>query len=222
MEQFDAGNCVPRSEGFTHWDGPGLDAWQAWRPEECARVLDRFDSPWCVVGGWALDLSLGRLTREHEDLEIAIPRATFPAMRAYLEATGYVLHSVGDGEVRRLERDQSPPAARHQNWVLDPVGAWRMDVMLEPGDIATWVFRRDERLHAPRAFMVGTTQSGLPHLKAHGVLLYKAKAARAKDEADFNHAAPGLGFDERAWLTEALARIHPGHAWIKRLIAQGT
>jgi hypothetical protein len=34
--------------------------------------------PWCVAAGWALDLFRGMQTREHGDIEIAIPAAGFP------------------------------------------------------------------------------------------------------------------------------------------------
>jgi Aminoglycoside-2''-adenylyltransferase len=210
---------MPLPEGVTHWDGPPLEAWKPWAPDECARVLAGYDKPWCVVGGWALDLSVGRETRFHEDLEIAIPRDDFPAIRAHLEGAGYILHEVGDGEVRRLDADTQRNPLKHQNWVLDPnADAWRVDVMLEPGDGETWVFRRDERIRAPRAAMIGA-RDGVPHLKAHGALLYKAKGQRPKDETDFAVAAPLIAREERAWLIEALSLVHAGHAWIAALTA---
>jgi hypothetical protein len=197
------------------WDGPPLDAWRAWHPREAAAVLSGLDIAWCVVGGWAIDLWLGRETRAHGDLEVAIARGDFERMRAQLR--GYVLHSVGDGEVRLLADDADPPADSHQNWVLDPrANEWRMDVMLEPGDAQTWVFRRDESIRATRASMIGT-RDGIPFLKAHGALLYKAKRAEPKDEHDFAVCAPRLDGDERAWLIDALGRVHPGHAWIAAL-----
>ena len=101
-----------------HWDGPPLDAWRAWRPEQAAQHLAGLGIDWCVVGGWAIDLWLGRETRAHEDLEIAILRDDLAAIRAHLRE--FDLHSVGDGEVRRLEPEEIPPADKHQNWVLDP------------------------------------------------------------------------------------------------------
>lgn len=208
---------MPLPEGVTHWDGPPLEAWRPWTPEDAARALAGCAAPWCVVGGWAIDLSLGRATRAHEDLEIAIARPDFPALRAHLTDAGLKLHVVGDGQVRALAPDTAPPPDKHQNWALDPIAnEWRVDVMLEPGDAETWIFRRDERIRAPRAFMIGAA-GAVPHLKAHGALLYKAKAARPKDEADFAAAAPHLARGERAWLIEALGLAHPGHAWIAAL-----
>jgi len=194
------------------WDGPPLEAWDAWRPDEAARELAGVDVPWCVVGGWSIDLFLGRETRAHADLEIAIPRPDFARVRARL--AGYALHVVGDGEVRALAPGELPPDDRHQSWVLDPrANAWRMDVMLEPGDAETWVFRRDERVRAPRREMVARTGAGVPFLAPHGALLFKAKRQSEKDEADFAAAAPLLSRAQRGWLVGALALAHPGHPW---------
>lgn len=199
-----------------HWEGPPLSAWDAWRPEEAARRLAGVSAPWCVIGGWALDLWLGRETRRHEDLEIAIPRAHFPDVRRAL--AGFDLYVIGDGETRLLAQGVAPPSDKHQNWVCDPATqAWRMDVMLEPGDDETWVYRRRPGLSAPRSFMTGVTPEGIPYLKPHGVLFYKAANGRAKDEADFTAAAPLLDDEARAWLQDALARFHPDSPWLGRL-----
>src|SRR6185312_4061224 len=47
-------------------------------PEEVASrlgsLMEGFEAPWCVAGGWALDLFLGRATRDHGDVELAVFR----------------------------------------------------------------------------------------------------------------------------------------------------
>ena len=200
----------------THWDGPGLEAWHAWTPEQAARELASVAIPWCVVGGWAIDLFLGEQTRDHEDLEIAVLREDFSHVRHALNR--FVFHVVGDGEVRRLSEAAEPPRDKHQTWVLDiAAGAWRVDVMLEPGNPSTWVFRRDEAIRAPRAFMIQHTTDSIPFLGPHGVLLYKAKAARSKDEADLARCLPQMAHDQRVWLATALERVHPKHPWLERI-----
>ncbi len=168
-----------------------------------------------MVGGWAIDLWLGRETRPHDDLEIAILLSDFGAIRNHL--SGFRLHSVGDGEVRALAPGTPPPSDKHQNWVLDPVAnEWRMDIMLEPGDAQTWVFRRDSSIRAPRKNMIGT-RDGMQFLKPEGTLLYKAKAARPKDEMDFAACLPNLDAAARSWLSESIAHAHPEHPWIAAL-----
>ena len=201
---------------MTHWDGPGLDAWRAWTPAEAAERLAGADVTWCVVGGWSVDLFLGRETRAHEDLEIAILRPDWPRVRRAL--SDLVLHAVGDGEVRLLAPDEEPPAKIHQTWALDPrANEWRVDVMMESGDAATWAYRRDESLTAPRNVMVGATADGIPYLHPRATLLFKAKYQRPKDEADLEVTLPHLEADDRSWLRAALERFHPGHAWLERL-----
>jgi hypothetical protein len=63
---------------------PGLDAWPAWHPRDAAALLAECPVPWCVAAGWAIDLHLGQQTREHSDLEIAIPGAQLADFRPYL------------------------------------------------------------------------------------------------------------------------------------------
>lgn len=205
---------------------PGIGAWDAWHPLEAARRLSGVDAPWHVVGGWSVDLWLGRQTRTHSDLEIAVPRPYLPRMRAHL--AGFELFVAGNGRVVPLSRDGNVPADHHQIWVLERAApalepaqpaqpAWRMDLMLEPGDASEWVFRRDERVRRPYPEMVGVTAQGVPYLRPEGTLLFKAKARRAKDEADFAAARPRLEPAARAWLAGAIALVHPGHPWLVAL-----
>ena len=166
-----------------------------------------------MVGGWSIDLFLGEQTREHEDLEIAIVRPDFPIVRAAL--AGFVAHDAGSGKVRRLADGEIPQPPNHQCWFLDvDAQLWRVDLMLEPGDHDTWVCRRDGAVSAPRSEMIGRTADGIPYLHPKGALLYKAKAARPKDEADLAAALPRLDDSDRAWLRDALERAHPGNPWL--------
>jgi hypothetical protein len=201
-----------------HWDGPPLEAWAPWQPKEVARRLAGARAHWYVVGGFAIDLFLGRETRPHGDLEIALPRGELAIVRERL--AGFALHTVRKGEVRALRPDEDPPAESHQNWVLDPhANAWRMDVMLEPGDADTWVFRRDETIRAPRGAMIGRSRGGIPFLLPQAVLLFKAKDTREKDRADFAEVLPSLDAGARAWLRAMLVRTAPEHSWLGSLPA---
>ena len=48
--------------------------WQPWHPREVAAFFAELDAPWWIAGGWAIDLFLGRQTREHEDIDVQILR----------------------------------------------------------------------------------------------------------------------------------------------------
>jgi hypothetical protein len=201
------------------WEGPPVEAWSmAWTPDQAAEALKGVAAPWAVAGGWALDLWLGRTTREHEDLEITVPAASFPEIQARLESLDLELFDNHNGDVIALAPGRAPRLEGFQVWVADPaVQGWRMDVFREPGDAETWIYRRTGELSAARAWTTGRSATGIPFVAPQIVLLFKAKAMREKDEADFARIAPLLSADTRAWLADALRTIQPGHAWIDRL-----
>jgi aminoglycoside-2''-adenylyltransferase len=195
---------------------PDLTAWDAWRPDEITRRLASVEAPWCVVGGWALDLHLGGQRRPHDDLEIATPRDRFDEIAAAL--AGYELFVVGAGRAWPLAHAAEQLAAHHQTWVRDPAtGRWRLDVFREPSTGDAWVCRRDPRIRLPYDRYIARTGDGIPYAAPEVVLLFKAKAARPKDETDFAAVAPSLNDERRRWLREALTLIHPGHRWLAEL-----
>ncbi|GHO61437.1 hypothetical protein KSC_003290 [Ktedonobacter sp. SOSP1-52] len=55
-----------------------------------------------------------------------------------------------------------------------------------------WLFRRDPRIRRPLAIVGHRTNDGIPYLAPEIQLLYKAKALRPKDEADFARILPAL------------------------------
>ncbi len=194
-----------------------LDArWSSsWTPSEVARRLAGAATPWCVAAGWALDLFLGRQTRAHGDIEIAIPAASFPEVRSFFP--GYVFDAVGSG---RIWADATPDelAAVHQTWLRDPAtGNYLLDVFREPHDGAIWICRRDESIRFPYSEIIHQTHDGIPYLAPELVLLFKAKHARQKDQADFDATIPHMAAAQRETLAGLLARAHPGHRWLADL-----
>jgi hypothetical protein len=198
-------------------DAPGIGAWIPWHPDEVMRQLAGVPASWCVAGGWALDLWLGKQTRLHHDLEIAVLRPDFVTFRARLSRFGSFFVAADD-RVFLLPSEASPAAQHHQVWLLEESAKiWRLGIFLEPGDNDTWVFRRDETVRCPRSQMIATTTNGVPYLRPEGVLLYKAKATRRKDEDDFKACAPLIGFAARTWLKNTLFRLYPSHRWLDEL-----
>jgi hypothetical protein len=190
---------------------PDIEAWQAWHPPVVAERLAGVAAPWCVAAGWAVDLHVGRPTREHHDLEIAVPSASFAEVAGRFPELAF--YAAGNGQVT-----PATPAALaevHQTWALDTAAeVWRFDVFREPHDGDRWISRRNETLTRPYAEIVRRSSDRIPYLAPEVVLLFKAKHRRAKDEADYAVLAPRLTRAERAWLNDALAMVHPGHPWI--------
>jgi hypothetical protein len=190
---------------------PGVEAWAAWRPDELASRLRHLEVPWAVAAGWAIELHVGGEPRSHEDLEIAIARSSFPAVRAALPELEWF--GVGDGRVTPIG---DAAGELHQTWGLDRrFDRWRLDVFREPWDGDTWVCRRDPSLRRPVADVIEHTADGIPYLAPEIVLLFKAKHVRDRDEVDLARTLPLLEPHRRRWLAAALRTVHPGHAWIQ-------
>lgn len=194
-----------------------LDArWSScWSPGQVAQHLAGITTPWCVAAGWALDLFLGTQTRPHGDIEIAVPAAAFPEVRGRFP--GYAFDAVGSG---RIWADAAPDvlAATHQTWLRDrTTGNYLLDVFREPHDGETWICRRDETIRLPYSQIIHHTPGGIPYLAPELVLLFKAKRALAKDQADFDAAIPRMTAAQRQALAELLSRVHPGHRWLASL-----
>jgi len=68
------------------------------------------------------------------------------------------------------------------------------------------------RLPYPEVFDVSADE--IPYLRPEVCLLFKAKAVRDKDRADFEAALPRMSAAQRNWLHTALRTVHPDHDWI--------
>src|SRR3989442_4627831 len=63
---------------------------------EVARLMQGFPHPWYIAGGWAVDLYLGRETREHDDIDVVILRKDQFELQRYL--TDWAFVKVVDGQ----------------------------------------------------------------------------------------------------------------------------
>lgn len=196
---------------------PDVEAWDAWHPREMAERLQGQTFLWYVAAGWSVDLFRGGRTREHEDLEIAVPAAEFGRLPPLFPELEFWV-PVGPGRLEPMTPELLAGDS-HQTWAWDPgAGRWRFDVFREPHDGGTWICRRDEgRIRRPYSEIIRHSPDGIPYLAIEVALLFKAKHGRDKDEADFEGALPLLSRAERGWLDATLGLAHPQHPWRDRL-----
>jgi hypothetical protein len=177
------------------------DSWKPLKPAELAGVMKDFDGPWWIAGGVAIDLFLGKATREHEDVDVSVLQAHWPSLEDALG--GWDVNTVNEHEVwARRQAD----------------GPWEIEFLLEQRQGDEWVYRRDAQITMPLSHLGKVTPDGVPYLVPEVVLLYKAKDPRPNDEADFEAALPKLGIGARCWLAAALEVVHPDHPWIGRVL----
>ncbi len=189
--------------------------WDPLSPDDVTSLFEPYLGPWCIAGGWALDLFVGEQSREHADIDILIARSDLGHVHATLP--GWSLYGAS-GTLTPWDEGEELPEHIHDIWCRRGEGPWEFQMMVIEMTADGWVFRRDSRIRGPLDSMVVVTDGGLPILAPEIQLLYKSKRPnRPKDERDFATVLPHLGEQRRAWLAGALDRVHPGHPWREAL-----
>jgi lincosamide nucleotidyltransferase A/C/D/E len=109
---------------------------------ELVRLLEGGGVSVCVDGGWGVDALLGEQTRPHADLDIAVPHAHVPALRAALAARGYEeIQSDGAWECNFVLADREGHRVDVHSYVFDGAGnhghgiAYPLDSLVGTGTI---------------------------------------------------------------------------------------
>jgi hypothetical protein len=196
--------------------------WQPWQPKEVASFFSMLTVPWWIAGGWAIDLFLGEQTRHHEDIDVQILRRDQQAVRTVF----------GEWDVQGADPGELPAQWPFREWQLggflsprvhdvwcrpNKTSPWTLQLMIADTTDDQWLFRRDARIRRSLTTVGHRTNDGIPYLAPEIQLLYKAKAPRPKDEADFARALPSLDGKSRQWLAQSLALVHPEHSWLPEL-----
>ena len=177
-----------------------------------AAVMSGFGRPWGIAGGWAIDLFLGRQTRPHADIDVAVLRDDQRRLRAHLAGAARI-EKVVEHRLDAWAPDETLELPIHEVHVCWPDGH-QLEFLLNErdGDADEWLFRRDARVRRAMDAAFGS-RDGVPYLAPEIVLLYKSKSPRATDEADFAAVVPRLSDEQRGWLREALRVTMPDYVW---------
>lgn len=84
---------------------PDPGPWEPMTPAEVVDLLAPMDRPWWIAGGWAIDLHLGRTTREHGDIDVLILREDQLVLQQVLD--GWDLHAADPPGALPRPRDEA-------------------------------------------------------------------------------------------------------------------
>lgn len=169
---------------------------------------------WFVCGGWAVDLFLGKITREHSDVEIG----------CFREDQVHVFNLIKDLQPEFVLEKKFYPWEEGQYLTLPTHEVWcqksdpRIEILFNEKKENLFVFRRDERITLPFNKAILRTKNNISYLAPEIILLYKSKYIQEKDEVDFKNIIPFLSIESTAWLRSSLLTIYEGkHPWILSL-----
>jgi len=189
-------------------------------PIRVAGHMQGLRRPWFIAGGWAIDLFLGRLTRKHADIEVAVLRADQHRVMRHLN--GWTFRKVLPHKEHQMEPWSGlewlgPPIHEiHASHGSEPFDT--MEILLNEADDEDWSFRRNPAVTCPLSRMGLIATPAIPILSPEIVLLFKAAAPREKDHVDFENIVGSLEPERRAWLKQALVTCYSnGRPWMCKL-----
>lgn len=184
--------------------------------------MSKYQGDWWIGGGWAIDAAVGRVTREHHDIDLVVLRSELDRLRAHFD--GWIVWINEPGRFLpwlndNLRPDDAcfmarPEDGRELSWSEFAHHPDAVELMVESVAKGSWVYRRDGRV------IDSLTRLGPPgdFLAPEVALLYKAPQHEVeKNAADFDVCLPHLSDEQRRWLGQALSTAHDGHPWIDQL-----
>ena len=180
----------------------------------CRKVnewLSEFAGQWGIAGGWAIDLYIGKETRAHSDIEVAIVREDQHMLKKALPDWSF--EKVVKGDMISWEEEWLELPIHEIHGIHRQAGE-RLEVLLNEMENGQWIFRREGSISFPESSLFLESNVGVPYLHPAVVLLYKAKNAREKDHADFYAVKDLLKIEDKEWLRQALCVHVPEHKWI--------
>ena len=202
-------------------------------PASVAPIVEAFagfSAPWALCGGWAVDAWLGRVTREHVDVDISIfiqdQRALFEQLSGWqLVAHGpnsqSGVHSQWDGHRLdlpvhihgRLDPGEPIPQGRD----LFSEDGFALDIQFGDRSGDDWVLSREPLISIPIVDSVRESAWGVPTLVPELLLFFKAYERRNQDSRDFAALLPELSGEQRRVLRDTISRMR--HPWLSELSA---
>lgn len=216
---------------------------------EIAKLMSPFPAPWALCGGWAVDAWLGRQSRDHGDVDIAVFIQDQRALFEHLPGWQLLAHDPvfdpsapgKNGEWWDGRRRLSHPSHIHARppelsgpipkgglaWAKD---GFTLEFQLDDRSDDEWVLSHDPHISLPLRSCVQQSPWGLPTAVPEVLLFFKATAyfgieeqmtgGRYQDEPDFLALLPHLTEKQRRWLREAISLVRPEHPWLSRLAPQ--
>lgn len=179
-------------------------------------LMAPYTGTWALCGGWAIDLWLGRVTREHEDVDIAVWLDEQRLYNTDLADWRLVAHET-DEDDHQIPWDGHELAVRVHLHAARDLPPARELLVNERGE-GTWTLQRNPMVALPQDRLTLPSPWGIPLMAPEAILFYKMVGDdRPKDRQDLTNVLPILGDRQRAWLHEAIGATKPDHSLLHSL-----
>ncbi|MFA9557617.1 nucleotidyltransferase domain-containing protein [Evansella sp. AB-rgal1] len=194
-----------------------MEIWKPLSVREIQNIFKGIPVEWWIAGGWAIDLFLGEITREHEDIDVVILRKDHLTIQKHLEEE-WDLYKAVKGELITWKKNETLLSSYDNIWVKKKGSStWAFQVMIFDTDENKWVYKRKKTIKLPLEEIGLQTTTSVPYLRPEIQLLYKGGSSliREKDHYDLHSVLPKLCISKWRWLRDSLNDQFPeGHEWM--------
>ena len=183
-------------------------------PIAAAAAMVGFHKPWCIAGGWGLDLWLGKPTRMHSGVVFSVLRDHQIELRDYLHDWSFKVHAMTGKLVPWTDR-QLLMLPVNELYIEHKSGQ-RLHVLFNESDGIDWHYSYNYRITLNMSKWITKGNGQLPVIAPEISLLYKSKTMQPQDQLDFNSIIPHLDEDTRNWLRGAILQTTPNHPWANK------
>ena len=200
-------------------------------------IMAGYPGVWALCGGWAVDAWLGKVTREHADIDLAVFADDYRALFKHLDGWQMLAHDdtwepndidvwwdgsrrvTVPGHIHARPPERSGAVPKEGIATIED-GFW-LDIQICERSGPDWVMLRDPRVGLSLERSVRESPWGLPTASPEVLLFYKGWPQdevgflRRRDKLDFTALRPTLSGEQRDWLRDALERV--GHPWLPQL-----
>lgn len=188
------------------------------RPVDIQALLKGAPFHWWIAGGWALDLFLGKETRPHFDIDVAIARQDQLTAQSFLRQWDFwSTMRLENGEIVLCHWENGEVLGKEIPgcWAREtPSAPWRFEFLMQEIADRTWTFRYADVVQHGVDAIGAITVDDIPYLQPEIVLLTKALRRREVDEQDFSRALPKLNRVQCEQLLNDIQKIQPDHSWL--------
>ncbi len=196
-----------------------------------AELMSSYPRPWSLCGGWAIDAWLGRISRDHGDVDLSVFDAHHQQLADQLAGWQLIAHnSAVDGGSTGLWDGRRLPVPSHiharspadagplpDDGICQPAMGWWLDIQIDDGDGDDCVLKREPRVALAMRDAIRISPWRVPTASPEVLLFFKAALPRRRDWRDFVAMLPRLDAQQIAWLRNAIALAYPEHPWIDAL-----
>ncbi len=183
-----------------------------------ASLMENYQRDQAICGGWAIDLFLGKVTREHKDIDLFIWRKDQLYAQRYFLRRGWKLQVAYGGELRKWEKDDFLELPKHGIWCKHETHQPDfVELLLNDCNETHFLFRRDKSIRLPLEQVILQSDSGIPYLAPEIVLLYKSNNTEDEgNQHDFEVCFPELAKNQQQWLMDNLRKLYAGrNKWLE-------